>query len=79
MREKLTKGELTKKILLGVAATAAVGVAVTALAAFPGLGLVSKQFLARYHGADRKRRYQVRKTFARLRRDRLIALTEKNG
>lgn len=79
MAEKFKRGELTKKILLGIAIVAAAGATAAILATFPGLGMVGKQFFEWYRGQDRERRYRIRKTFERLRRERLIAITEEHG
>lgn len=80
MRKRLKRGEITKKVLLGVTSTVVVtGVAVV-LVAMPGFGLVLKEFADWHKKQDRNRQYLVRKSFEKLRRERLIEIKKtKNG
>ncbi len=76
MPKRVKKGAIVKKILLTVAATAAAGGFVLALAAMPGLGVVAHSFIQWYKNQDRQGRYRIRKTFERLRQERLIEMNE---
>ncbi len=76
MPKRVKKGVIVKKILLTVAATAAAGGFVLALAAMPGLGVVAHSFIQWYKNQDRQGRYRIRKTFERLRQERLIEMNE---
>lgn len=63
---------IAKKILLGIAGVAVSGALAITLAAMPGLGLVIRELIDWYEGADPRDRYRIRKTFEALRRERLI-------
>ncbi len=71
-----TKNNISKKILLAVAAGMAAGGLTIALAVAPGLGHALKPFAQWYGSENRRNRYRIRKTFARLRRERLIEMSE---
>ena len=58
----------------------AIGGLVVTLASTIGLGTADLRPFARwYRSSDRKKRYQIRKTFSRLRKEHLIELSEKDG
>lgn len=64
--------ELAKEILKGIAATTAVVGLTVGLAVMPGMGRVVKELLDLYQKANRKQKFKIRKTFADLRKARLI-------
>lgn len=72
----MKKGEISKNILLAVAATSAVGGFVVTLADIPGVGAAIRPFTHWYRGQDKYGRYRIRKTFSQLRRDKLIEMSQ---
>lgn len=72
----MRKRELAKKILLAAAAAGAMGGLTIALAVAPGLGMAVKPLARWYQTRDKYGRYRIRKTFAQLRRERLIDISE---
>jgi len=79
LNKRADRGEVVKKILLTAVGIAAVGIATGTLIVLPGFGMVLKPFADWYKKQNRHKRYQIRKTFERLRRKRLIEATEVNG
>lgn len=78
--EKLTRGEIAKEILKGIAITAGMtAFVVLALAAPKMTAIVSKAFVDWYQAQSKSRRQQIRKTFKQLRRQRLVEEREING
>lgn len=66
--------------MLGVAGTVTVMGLAVVLVAMPGFGLVLKDFADWHKKQNRNRQYLVRKSFEKLRRERLIEMKEtKNG
>lgn len=80
MSKRLKRGEITKRILLGVVSTTVVVGVAAVLVAMPGLGLVLKDFADWHKKQNSNRQHLVRRSFEKLRRERLIKIKEiKNG
>ncbi len=79
LSEKFDKGEIIKKILLTAVGVATAGIVIGTLIVLPGFGIVLKSFADWYKKQNRRKQYQIRKTFEELRQKRLIETTEING